>query len=201
MAFHLIHADGLSLLASDRPWLRGSERAPVEEAATLLADIRLLHDRQAEALAQVQAIAAAEGRASGAEAGRAAFAAAIAALTEQVETDRARRDEDVAALALAALRQMVGALADEERIAAIAQRAVEALGSRGPVLIEVSEAMMPHVERAFADRPSAVEVAVRMQDGLADDQCRLTAPDGRIVADLEVQMQSFARRWELVDAD
>lgn len=40
-----------------------------------------------------------------------------------------------------------------------------------------------------------------MQDGLADDQCRLTAPDGRIVADLDVQMQSFARRWELIDAD
>ena len=80
------------------------------------------------------------------------------------------------------------------------RRAVEALGSRGPILVEVSVAMQPHVERAFADRPSSVEVAVRVREGLADDQCRLTAPDGRIVADVGVQIQSFAARWEVADA-
>ena len=131
---------------------------------------------------------------------RAAFAEAIATLTEQAQADAARRDEDVAALALAALRQMVGALPAEDRMTGIARRAVEALGSRGPILVEVSVAMQPHVERAFADRPSSVEVAVRVREGLADDQCRLTAPDGRIVADVGVQIQSFAARWEVADA-
>mgnify|MGYP000324245739 CR=1 FL=1 len=96
--------------------------------------------------------------------------------------------------------QMVGALPAEDRMTGIARRAVEALGSRGPILVEVSVAMQPHVERAFADRPSSVEVAVRVREGLADDQCRLTAPDGRIVADVGVQIQSFAARWEVADA-
>lgn len=201
MAFHLIHADGRSLLASDRPWLRASERGPIVDAAALLATVRDLHDRQDHALAQARRDAAIEGRIVGEEEGRAAFAAAVADLVTQAQADAERRDEDIAALALAALRQMVGALSDEERMAGVARRAVEAQGSRGPVLIELSPAMLPHVERAFADRPSSVEVTLRAEDGLADDQCRLTAPDGRIVADVGVQIQSFARRWEVADAD
>ena len=200
MAFHLIHADGRSLLASDRPLLRDQERAPITEAVALLGAVRGWHDGQAQALAEARDAAAAQGRRTGEEEGRAAFAEAIAMLTEQAQADAARRDEDVAALALAALRQMVGALPAEDRMTGIARRAVEALGSRGPILVEVSAAMQPHIERAFADRPSSVELAVRPREGLTDDQCRLTAPDGRIVADVGVQIQSFAARWEVADA-
>jgi len=200
MAFHLIHNDGRSLLASDRPVLKAADRPAVEESLALLDRVRTLHDHQQEALTQARADAVAEGRCAGEAEGRAAFAAAIAKLTEQVEADTLRRDEDVAALALAALRQMVGALADGERMAGIARRAVEALGSHGPILVEISPAMLPHVERAFLDRPAQVEVALRARNGLADDQCRLTAPDGRIVADVGVQLQSFAQRWEMTDA-
>lgn len=200
MAFHLIHADGRSLLASDRPLLRDQERAPITDAVALLGAVRGWHDGQAQALAEARDAAAAQGRRTGEEEGRAAFAEAIATLTEQAQADAARRDEDLAALALAALRQMVGALPAEDRMTGIARRAVEALGSRGPILVEVSAAMQPHVERAFADRPSSVDVAVRAREGLADDQCRLTAPDGRIVADVGVQIQSFAARWEVADA-
>ncbi|MCI4592611.1 hypothetical protein MOK15_21375 [Sphingobium sp. BYY-5] len=200
MAFHLIHADGRSLLASDRPVLRASERQPIDEAAMLLDTVRDWHERQGDALAAARATAAAEGRQAGEEAGRAAFAAAIADVSEQAQVDALRREEDIAALALAALRQMVGVLPAGERMSGIARRAVEALGSRGPVRIEVSATMLPYVERAFADQPSTVDIAVRAQEGLADDQCRLTAPDGRIVADVGVQIQSFATRWEVADA-
>lgn len=201
MAFHLIHADGRSLLASDRPLLRAAERKPVEDAAALLAQVRDWHDRQEAALVKERAAAIEQGRISGEAEGRAAFAEAITTLTAQAQADAERRDEDVAALALAALRQMVGALADEERMAGIAKRAVEALGSRGPVVVDVSEAMRPYVEEAFADLPSQTEVSVRGQEGLGDDQCRLTAPDGWIVADVDVQVQSVAKRWEVADAD
>lgn len=200
MAFHLIYADGRSLLASDRPWLRGNERAPVEEAVALLDAVRHLHARQDEALAQARTTAAIEGRLVGEDEGRAAFAAAIADLTEQAQAQAERRDADIAALALAALRQMIGGLPDEDVMAGVARRAVEAQGAHGPVLVELSSAMLPHVERAFADRPCVVEVTLRAEDGLADDQCRLTAPDGRIVADVGVQIASFARRWEVGDA-
>lgn len=200
MAFHLIHADGRALLASDRPWLRGSERASVEEAVALLGTVRYLHERQDQALAQARTQAAIEGRRVGVEEGRAAFAAAIADLTDQAQADAERRDADIAALALAALRQMIGGLPDEALMAGVARRAVEAQGSRGPVVVELSPTMLPYVERAFADRPSTVEVTLRAEDGLADDQCRLTAPDGRVVADVGVQIASFARRWEVSDA-
>ena len=201
MAFHLIHSDGRVLLASDRPVLRAADRPAIEDARALLGAVRDLHDRQQEALARARADAAVEGRRAGEAEGRAAFAAAIATLTAQVGADAERRDENVAALALAALRQMVGAMADGERMAGIARRAVEALGTHGPILVEVSQAMLPHVERAFADRPVQAEIALRPLAGLADDQCRLTAPDGRIIADVGVQIESFARRWEMADAD
>ena len=54
MAFHLIHADGRSLLASDKPLLRDQERAPITEAVALLDAVRGWHDRQAQALAEAR---------------------------------------------------------------------------------------------------------------------------------------------------
>lgn len=200
MAFHLIHADGHALLCSDSPLLRAGERQPLEDAIALLDAVTAMHRKREAMLAAERAAAAAQGHAAGVEAGKAAFADAIAALAARVEADASARMEAVARLALAALRQMLGALPDDERMAAIARRAVEALGARGPVLVDVSAAMAGPVARAFAERPVAVEVLVRGVAALADDQCRLSGPDGRIIADVAVQLQSFAARWDMADA-
>ena len=54
MAFHLIHANGRSLLASDRPLLRDQERAPITDAVALLGAVRGWHDEQALALAEAR---------------------------------------------------------------------------------------------------------------------------------------------------
>jgi flagellar biosynthesis/type III secretory pathway protein FliH len=200
VAFHLIHADGQALLGSDSPLLRAEDRQPLEDAIALLDAVTAMHREREATLAAERAAAATAGHAAGVAAGQAAYADAIAALAARVDADSSARMEAVARLALAALRQMLGALPDDERMAAIARRAVETLGTRGPVLVDVSAAMAGPVARAFAERPLAVEVLVRGVAALADDQCRLSGPDGRIIADVPVQLQAFAARWEMADA-
>jgi flagellar biosynthesis/type III secretory pathway protein FliH len=196
VAFHLIHANGQCLVASTSPLIRAGDREPLMNAIALLdAAAAFSRDRQSEC-DRARADAASQGYAAGVEQGRAAFAEAIAVLAAAVEADARARLETVADLALAALRQIIGGLADEERMVAIARRAAQALGARGPLVVEVSAAMAGPVERAFADRPLGVEILVRGLDVLADDQCRLTGPDGRIIADVPVQLRALAERWE-----
>lgn len=195
MAFHLIHSDGQALLASDTPLIRAGDQGAVRHAVQLLSAAHALHDEQERRLAEERTRAAADARAAGYKEGRAAFAAAIADLVTQVDDDRDRREEEIGLLALAALRQMVGQLADGELMGGIARRAVEAVGSHGPILVEVSPAMAPAVEEALAPLPTHIDRAVRAEETLADDQCRLTAPDGRIIADAPLQIAAFERRW------
>lgn len=200
MAFHLIYSDSHSLLASDSALIRTADHGALKDAATILAAVSAARAQQENALAAAHAEATAAGRASGETAGRAAFADAIAALVQQVEDDRDRREEEVATLALAALRQMVGTLGEPALMGGIARRAVEAVGATGPVVVVVSPAMAAPVGEALATLPAHVTAELRPDERLADDQCRLTGPDGRIIADLPVQLAAFEQRWEVAHA-
>jgi type III secretion protein L len=59
--------------------------------------------------------------------------------------------------------------------------------------------MQPLVEEALAGGQDGTTIVVTALPGLGDHQCRITAPDGRIIADLDVQMAALAQRWELSD--
>jgi flagellar biosynthesis/type III secretory pathway protein FliH len=67
--------------------------------------------------------------------------------------------------------------------------------------VEVSEAMRPAVEAALVGMEENKAVNVRADPALADDQCRIAAGDGRIIADLSVQLAALEERWEAAHVD
>ncbi|WP_336970733.1 FliH/SctL family protein [Sphingobium aromaticiconvertens] len=200
MAYQLIHSDSHTLLASDSPLIRADERSRVEDAIALLKDIRGMRDGQSAAVAQAQADARILGWKEGEAAGRAAFADAVAELVQRASDWRSEQQAQIADLALAALRQIVGAIEPADLMVGIARRAVEAAGGQGPMVVELAPTMEDAVRTRLAAQPVPAEVDIRGDPALAEDQCRISGPDGRIIADLGVQLAALEQRWEVTDA-
>lgn len=185
----LLHADG-ALLRSGKPLLKAADAVALTEAIAVLEAART----QAEARAKA---AERDGFSAGEAAGRSAFAEAITALASAEDVYRARQEAEVARLALAALRHIAGNIADGEMTAALARRAAQAVVGRGPVAISVAPAMVACVETGLGP----TEAVVTGDPALAPTQCRITAPDGQIVADLATQLAEIEQRWSDVHGD
>lgn len=186
----LFHADG-ALLHIGKPLLKAADAEALTDAVAVLEAAR----RQAEARARA---AEREGFAAGESAGRAGFAAAIAALTLAEADYRAQQEAEVAHLALAALRHIAGSLADADVTAALARRAAQSVVGRGPVAISVAPGMVESVEAGLGPNATA---AVTGDPALKPTQCRLTGPDGQIVADLATQLEAIEQRWSDVHGE
>lgn len=184
MSAFLLHADG-ALLLTGKPLIKAADAECLTEAVAVLEAAK----RQAEHRGR---IAEHQGFAAGEAAGRAAFAEALAALAAAEADHRARQEAEVAGLALAALRHIAGNLADTEITAALARRAARSIAGRGPVAISVAPDMVESVEAALGPNTAAL---VTGDPALKPTECRLTARDGQIVADLATQLAAIEKRW------
>jgi type III secretion protein L len=191
----LLVEQGDHLLATDRPIVKAPERAALTDTNALLREVRGQRAAEAAAVAEAREQARFEGHAEGVESGRRAFAEAVARLSAQTVAHHRREEADIAQLALAALRHMVAGLGDEAMMAGIARRAVAAVMPAEQVLVETSEAMLGPVTAALGDHEGAEGVTVRADLALGDRQCRITAADGRVIADLDVQLAALEERW------
>ncbi|WP_404334957.1 FliH/SctL family protein [Sphingomonas sp. MMS12-HWE2-04] len=197
MSFYLLHNDGRSLLATDTPVVRARDRAPIAEAGGLLARLGELHRDQEARAATAEAEARDRGYTAGFAAGEAAFVEAVAEIARQAAAHQSDGEDKIAELALAAVRQMLGAIGDEEAMAGVARRAVAAVVATGPILVETSPAMQARVEAALGEGSAEHPVSVAADAALSDRECRIHGPDGRIIADLDGQVAALAERWEL----
>ncbi|MDF0490011.1 FliH/SctL family protein [Sphingomonas sp. H39-1-10] len=199
MTFYFLHNDGAALIATDQPVIRAGDAGAIAEARDLLATVRAYAaDTAARVAAETQA-AIERGRAEGFADGRARFVAAIAELTAQATRREREREGELAALALAAVRQMLGAIGDAAVTAGLACRAVAAVAPGGTITVEVPPALQQPVIDALADHHGDGAVQVVADAALEIGQCRVSGADGRIIADLGVQLAALAERWELAD--
>jgi len=201
MTFYLLGRGGDALLATDRPIVKAGERNALDSAADLLARLREDAARASEANAAAEREARDRGYRDGEESGRRDFIAAIAELAAQAAQHREAEEAEIASLAIAALRKMVDSIGDEAMLAGIARRAVAAVAPGGAVLVEAAPAACPAIEEALGGFDHAAGVTVRPDPALSERQCRITAPDGRIIADLDVQLDALAGRLEGAHVD
>ena len=191
----------------DAPTAIGSRRRVFRaEEVPLLADARELCDRmnreQAGAAGQIAAAVAAgreEGRAAGYAAGRAAgeesLAAALTALAAELDQERARLRDEVAALALGVVRKLLGSLDQDEVLARLAGVAA------GELLPGVSPRLVVRAERAAPVRERLAQLAPEHQfevigdPDLAGDACRIETDHGSVDAALEAQLERIAALW------
>ncbi len=116
MTLHLLQLGPQGALASDRPIIKAAEHESLADVFALLARLRTVEAAQAEAAREALAEARARGHAEGFADGRAAFAKAIAEMAAEAKLHRQAEEEEIAALAMAAVRQMMGTIGEQHRM-------------------------------------------------------------------------------------
>ena len=193
MSYHVLHNDGHTLLATDRPIVKAHERRPIADAILLLDRLKTEGQRRDAGIAAAESEARERGYREGYETGRRDYVAAVVNLAAQHEADRREREQEIASLALAALRQIAGEIGDAETMLGVALRAARAVVPQGPVMIDVSPTIAVEVEAGLARVEG--EIVVRADPDLGERQCRVSGPDSRIIADLDRQLDELAERW------
>lgn len=201
MSYHVLHNDGHALLATDRPIVKAHERQPIADAILLLDRLKTEGQRRDAGIAAAETEARERGYREGYETGRRDFVAAVTNLAVQHEADRRREEQEIASLALAALRQIAGEIGDAETMQGVALRAARAVVPQGPVSIEVSPAIALEVEAGLRRIEGETVIVVRADPELDERQCRVTGPDSRIIADLDRQLDELAERWGTAHVD
>lgn len=196
MTFWIVHDDGGTLAATDRPLVKASEQAALRDAGALLARARATEEEMRGRHAQAEREARARGLEQGREEGRRAFVDSLARLARETREHRLAGEREIAALALAALRRMIDDIGDEAMMTGLARRAVSAVVSSGEITVDVAPALRDAVAAAME-----VDVLVRADPALAPHECRIATGEGRIIADLGVQIAAIEQRWSMADVD
>lgn len=195
MAYLLLHSDGQALLATDRPIVKARDRGAIAEANEVLGMVRALEEASSDRCRNAEAEARHLGRLQGIDEGRRDFADAIADIGRQALAHQQAQEDQIATLALAALRRMVDGIGDEAVLIGLARRAVAAVLPAPDILVQVAPDMSDALAAAFAADEDMTGVVVRPDPALAAHQCRITTGDGRIIADLAHQIAAIESRW------
>lgn len=201
MTFHLIHHDDHAMIGTERTIVKAGDAKAVQEASQLLARIRNLHVDASARCEEAERTAREEGRLHGEAQGRADFAAAIADIALQAREDRLAREQQIADLALAALRRMVDEIGDDAMLVGAARRAVASVLPAEEVQVHVAPDLAQAVASALAEDERTTGVMLRPSPELLAHQCRIVTSAGRIIADIDRQIAAIEERWSAAHVD
>jgi flagellar biosynthesis/type III secretory pathway protein FliH len=204
MSFLLWQRESDIAIASARLVLRADEVPALRQALALRDELEALHRDAQQRLAAAADAARTQGHAEGLAEGRAAardeVAATLAALAADAEQERAQLRGEVAQLALQVARKLIGALAGDERLVALAATAAREALPEGRLALAVHPARADAVRaRLASSRDDAyaalADVDVRADETCAPDDCRLDTELGSIDASPEAQLDRLAQAW------
>jgi flagellar biosynthesis/type III secretory pathway protein FliH len=202
MSFVLWQRGGDTGIASARLVMRAAEVPLLADAATLRDRLQALHDGEAQRIDAACEEARARGHTLGLEQGmhaaRDEIAATLTQLTADAQQDRERLRTQVGALALHVARKLIGELAADERLLALAETAArDALPGASLTLLvhpEQADAVRARLaRRASADAAPALEL--RTDPTCALDACRIDTELGSVDASLDAQLERLAAAW------
>jgi type III secretion protein L len=201
MMFHLLHDDGHALIATECPIIKARDAQALRDGAALLAHLKALHADAAESREQAVRIARNDGRREGEAEGRAAFAAAVTAIALQAVEDRLAQEQQIADLALAALRRMIEEIGDEAMLVGVARRAVASVLPSEDVQVHVAPGLAEAVANALAKDERTASIVLRPDPELLAHQCRVITTSGRVIADVDRQIAAIEERWSIAHVD
>ena len=216
MSFLLWHRRGDLGIASTRRVLRAAEVPVFDDALALCGRLQGLHDSEAARLDAACAEGRERGYQEGFATGRRAASDEHAARLTELGTAAARQREQLegqlAALALQVARKLIGSLADDERLVALAQTAARELMPDTTLTLVVNpaqaEAVAHRLAAVRADARAAATAPAGDDDGLPafelredasvpPDTCRLDTGLGSVDATLDTQLRRIAQAWGL----
>lgn len=197
MTYRLFSTGDASALFGASRIIRASEAQALRDAGVAL-------DAAADIRAKAQAVheeAIGEGMRKGREqalAERDAFAAEqLAPAIAQVVTTQNELREDVGALALTALKHILGDLPEDVCISALVQKAMARLPLEAIECVSVAPALVECVSKCL---PDGIGELVAGDERLKPGDCVIEASAGRVIASLDLQLERLAERWQVGDA-
>jgi len=203
MSFVLWQRGGDTGIASARLVMRAAEVPLLADAATLRDRLQALHDGEAQRIDAACEEARARGHALGLEQGmhaaRDEIAATLTQLTADAQQDRERLRTQVGALALHVARKLIGELAADERLLALAETAArDALPGASLTLLvhpEQADAVRARLARRASADAAAPALELRTDPTCALDACRIDTELGSVDASLDAQLERLAAAW------
>ena len=196
MSFVLLHADRLRSVAANDPLVPARDVDTVRDAASLLVEAGRLRDSAEQDIAAAREVAHAAGLEEGGAEVRAAADEAMTEALARIEAAAAEREAkrqgDVARLALEVVRRMAGDLGDAALVAGLAERAAASVTADTGAIVRVA----PGVADAVRERLCArAELTVEGDPSLSAHDLVLETPLGRTHAGLETQLAAIERAW------
>jgi flagellar biosynthesis/type III secretory pathway protein FliH len=197
MTFHIIQTEGGRLVASDRAVIKRRDRHSFVGAMALLSEAQSIRAASIDAQEAARGQGLAQGLGEARDSAEALLADGLAELAQKIERDAIGRRAELADVAFAATRAMVGALGDERAMIGVVERTLGDFESGQPVTIAVAPAMEAQI-RARVDGLEHVKVSADPALGATD--CHFISGKGQTIASLSVQFDALAARWGLASA-
>jgi flagellar biosynthesis/type III secretory pathway protein FliH len=203
MSFVLWQRGGDTGIASGRLVMRAAEVPLLADAATLRDRLQALRDGEAQRIDTACEEARARGHALGLEQGvqaaRDEVAARLMQLTTDAQQERERLRTQVGTLALHVARKLIGQLAADERLLALAETAArDALPGASLTLVvhpDQADAVRARLARSDPGTDAGPALDLRADPTCALDACRIDTELGSVDASLDAQLARLAAAW------
>ena len=193
MRGHILCGDTALRLASAR--VAKGDVAEFRSSADLFAAAKAIRDDAATAANEAEAAGYERGRQEALAEMRGALGDALAALAQGFAEENERRERGTAAAAMQVVERLLGQLEGTVIITGLAREALRKAGA-GPVTVTVAPEWADTVRQRLADH---ADLMVEVAPALGRFACRVTAQDGRIIADLDTQLAALRERWGLAE--
>lgn len=187
MNAHILCGETIMRLPSARV-AKGDVEAFVSSVA-LLERGKTLHDEAQIAATQAEQAGYERGKQAALAEMREALGKALADLARGFAAENERRDHDTVAAAMQVVARILGDLDDARIITGLASEALRKAGA-GAVTITVAPQWVDTVGTQMG-------LTVNADPALDPFGCRVESNDGRIIADLEIQLAALRERWGL----
>ncbi len=195
MSFTLTAGD--HILNGRSALIKASDRAAFAEAHALLAETSRIKGDMLDRSAAARDEAYREGLTKGYEQVQGYFLSKLDEMSAALAQHEQERRASIADAAMAAVRMMIGDLGAGDIVPGLAERALDRMGEDSRYSVEVAP---DHVE-AVATRLAGREgVAVEANPALGPLDCVVRTSTGRVIANLDTQIETLAQRWGVGEA-
>lgn len=190
MSFTLTSGD--HILNGKSALIKAADRAAFLEAYDLLGETgRIKGDMLARAAA-AREDAHREGLTKGYEQVQGFFLSKLDEMTATLAHHEQERRASIADAAMAAVRMMIGDMGAADIVPGLAQRALDRMGEDSRYIVEVAP---DHVDTVTAKLVGREGVSVEGNPSLGALDCVVRTSTGRVIANLDTQIETLAQRW------
>lgn len=198
MSYFIMPAGSRYVAGSHSPLIKKNERAQFADAVELLREASEISYGAEAALESARKEAWAQGYAEGCAAAQHDLNTALRTFIEAVIAVEKLHAANVAEAAYAATVAMIGEMEDSTVAGLIATQVIAKQKKRDGIRILVSP---DNYERLTASQQDMKSLSVAANPDLGPTDCHVITENGRIIADLAIQLAVLRSRWGIKDED